>query len=108
MARKVSTARSPANDAAKAPKRGDLVVEEIKRWIVTRELKPGDRLPKEADLQELFSVSKGTVREALKSLEVQGFISVSTGPSGGATVVEVPLERTFQLVQNYLFFKELD
>jgi GntR family transcriptional regulator, transcriptional repressor for pyruvate dehydrogenase complex len=108
MARKASTARSPANDAAKAPKRGDLVVEEIKRWIVTRELKPGDRLPKEADLQELFSVSKGTVREALKSLEVQGFISVSTGPSGGATVVEVPLERTFQLVQNYLFFKELD
>jgi DNA-binding FadR family transcriptional regulator len=108
MARKASTARSPANDAARAPKRGDLVVEEIKRWIVTRELRPGDRLPKEADLQTLFSVSKGTAREALKSLEVQGFISVSTGPSGGATVVEVPLERTFQLVQNYLFFKELD
>lgn len=108
VARKASTARSPANDAVRAPKRGDLVVEEIKRWIVTRQLKPGDRLPKEAELQELFSVSKGTVREALKSLEVQGFISVSTGPSGGATVVEVPLERTFQLVQNYLFFKEVD
>ncbi len=100
--------RRPANDAFKTPKRGDLVVEEIKRWIVSRELKPGDRLPKEAELQEMFSVSKGTVREALKSLEVQGFVSISTGPSGGATVVEVPLERTFQLVQNYLFFKDVD
>ena len=95
-------------DTLKTPKRGDLVVEEIKRWIVTGQLKPGDRLPKEAELQAMFSVAKGTVREALKSLDVQGFISVSTGPSGGGTVVEVPFERTFQLVQNYLFFKDVD
>lgn len=94
--------------AFRTPKRGDLVAEEIKRWIVSRELTPGDRLPKEAELQEMFSVSKGTVREALKSLDVQGLISISTGPSGGGTVVEVPFERTFQLVQNYLFFKDVD
>lgn len=100
--------RAVPTEPFRTPKRGDLVVEEIKRWIVTRELKPGDRLPKEAELQEIFSVSKGTVREALKSLDVQGFISVSTGPSGGGTVVEVPFERTFQLVQNYLFFKDVD
>lgn len=106
--RKQATARAPASETFKSPKRGDLVVEEIKRWIVTRELKPGDRLPKEAELQAMFSVSKGTVREALKSLDVQGFISISTGPSGGGTVVEVPFERTFQLVQNYLFFKDVD
>ncbi|HKU97914.1 MAG TPA: FCD domain-containing protein [Vineibacter sp.] len=106
--RRVAAARTIAGDPLRAPKRGDLVVEEIKRWIVTRELKPGDKLPKEAELQAAFSVSKGTIREALKSLDVQGFISVSTGPSGGATVVEVPFERTFQLVQNYLFFKGVD
>ena len=45
--------RRPSNDAFRTPKRGDLVVEEIKRWIVSRELKPGDRLPKEAELQEI-------------------------------------------------------
>jgi DNA-binding FadR family transcriptional regulator len=89
-------------------KRGDMVVEEVKRWVAERRLTPGDKLPKEAALQELFGVSKGTAREALKSLEVQGLVTVSTGPAGGATISEVPLERTFQLVQNYLFFHDLN
>src|SRR5712691_6011610 len=92
----------------RAPQRGDLVVEEIKRWIADRKLAPGDKLPKEDQLQTLFGVSKGTAREALKSLEVQGLVTMSTGPAGGATIGEVPLERAFQLLQNYLFFRELD
>ena len=85
-----------------------MVVEEIKRWIAEERLRPGDKLPKEAALQQLFGVSKGTAREALKSLEVQGLVTVSTGPAGGATIGEVPLDRTFQLVQNYLFFRDLN
>ncbi len=84
------------------------MVEEIKRWIAERRLAPGDKLPKEDELQELFGVSKGTAREALKSLEVQGLVTVTTGPAGGATIGEVPLERALQLLQNYLFFRELD
>ncbi|WP_112186850.1 FadR/GntR family transcriptional regulator [Ralstonia sp. GX3-BWBA] len=88
-------------------KRADLVAEELKRLITQRNLKPGDRLPQEIKLQETFGVSKGTIREALKSLEVQGLVSVSTGPAGGGTIVEVPLDRTFQLMQNYLFFKDI-
>ena len=92
----------------RTPKRGDLVVEEIKRWIAERRVAPGDKLPKENELQELFGVSKGTAREALKSLEVQGLVRVSTGPTGGATVGEVPIERAFQLLQNYLFFQKVD
>ena len=92
----------------RTPKRGDLMVEEIKRWIAERRLAPGDKLPKEDELQELFGVSKGTAREALKSLEVQGLVTVSTGPAGGATIGEVPLDRALQLLQNYLFFRELD
>lgn len=88
-------------------KRADMVTEDIKRLITQRNLKPGDRLPNERDLQDLFSVSKSTTREALKSLEVQGLITISPGPGGGATIREVPLERTLQLVQNYLFFKDV-
>lgn len=89
------------------PKRSDLVAEEIKRLMTSKNLVPGDRLPQETELQEMFNVSKGTVREALKSLEVQGLIKVSTGPGGGGMAVEVPLDRAFQLLQNYLFFKEV-
>jgi GntR family transcriptional repressor for pyruvate dehydrogenase complex len=97
-----------AVSSVRIQKRGDMVVEEIKRWIAERRLKPGDKLPKEAELRELFGVSKGTAREALKSLEVQGLVTVSTGPAGGATIGEVPIERTFQFVQNYLFFRDLN
>lgn len=88
-------------------KRSDLVAQEIKRMITEKNLSPGDRLPRESELQAQFEVSKGTIREALKSLEVQGLITISTGPSGGGTIVEVPLDRTLQFLQNYLFFKEV-
>ncbi len=86
-------------------KRADLVAQEIKRLITERNLRPGDRLPRELELQGYFAVSKGTIREALKSLEVQGFVTISTGPSGGGTIAEVPLDRTLQFMQNYLFFQ---
>src|ERR1700730_16361308 len=76
--------------ALKTQKRGDLVAEHVKRWITARSLRPGDKLPKENELQRLFSVSKGTAREALKSLEVQGLVTLRTGPQGGATVAKVP------------------
>jgi GntR family transcriptional repressor for pyruvate dehydrogenase complex len=69
----------------RAPKRGDIVVDEIKRWIAEHRFVPGDKLPKEAQLQALFGISKGTAREALKSLD-----------------------RAFQLMQNYLFFRRLE
>ncbi|WP_284618546.1 FadR/GntR family transcriptional regulator [Aquabacterium humicola] len=102
---------APSNDPqfdAKALKRGDLVAEQVKRWITEKNLRPGDKLMKEGELQAHFGVAKGTMREALKALEVQGLVRISTGPNGGATVVEVPLQRTVQSVQNYLFFKEVD
>jgi GntR family transcriptional repressor for pyruvate dehydrogenase complex len=38
---------------------------------------------------------------------VQGLITVTTGPRGGGTIIEVPLDRTLQLLQNYLFFKDV-
>lgn len=93
--------------AIKQLKRSDLVAQEIKRLITEKNLSLGDRLPRESELQTQFQVSKGTIREALKSLEVQGLITISTGPSGGGTIVEVPLDRTLQFMQNYLFFKEV-
>ncbi len=102
----MDTPKSPTL-AIRQLKRPDLVAQEIKRLITEKNLSPGDRLPRESELQAQFQVSKGTIREALKSLEVQGLITISTGPSGGGTVVEVPLDRTLQFMQNYLFFQEV-
>jgi GntR family transcriptional regulator, transcriptional repressor for pyruvate dehydrogenase complex len=88
-------------------KRSDLIVEEIKRWIVVEGKKPGDRLPKEHELIAIFGVSKGTVRESLKSLEVQGLVKLQTGPNGGAYISSVSYEVTAQLLGNYFFFAEV-
>ena len=102
----MTTSRAAAL-SIKPLKRSDLVAQEIKRLITEKNLSPGDRLPRESELQTQFQVSKGTIREALKSLEVQGLVSISTGPTGGGTIVEVPLDRTLQFMQNYLFFQEV-
>ncbi len=49
-------AKAGAAIEIKQQKRGDLVAEEIKRLITEKDLKPGDRLPREVELQQLFSV----------------------------------------------------
>lgn len=88
-------------------KRTDEIVDAIKRMIVEHGLGPGDRLPQERDLLAQFSASKGTVREALKSLEVQGLISVRTGPGGGAFIERMSEGRAMSLLSNFLFAKNL-
>lgn len=95
------------NRGSRAIKRGDQVAELIKRQINDGQARPGKRLDKEAELQQQFNVSRGSIREALKALEVQGLVSLSTGPDGGATITRVPLARAFQSLQNYLFFESI-
>ena len=44
----------------KRQKLSDVIVESVKRSIVTDALKPGDRLPTERELMESFQCSKGS------------------------------------------------
>ena len=84
-----------------------LVADEIKEWVVKKDLKSGDKLPNESEMIDLFGVSKGTVREALRILEAQGLISTKTGPGGGSIVAKVSVERTRALLANYFYFQDL-
>lgn len=88
-------------------KLSDQIVDRVKWWLMAESMRPGDRLPQEKDLVELFGVSRGTMREALKALEVQGLIQVSAGRSGGAVVARVPYETAANLLGNYFYFKDL-
>ena len=45
------------------------VVEQIREAIVEGRLKPGDRLPPQRELKDLFQVSRATVMEAMRVLE---------------------------------------
>ena len=88
-------------------KRGDLIADALKQWIVNSKLRPGDRLPSEKQLTEKYQVGKASVREALKSLEVQGLIRTTTGPTGGSFIAEVSETRILNHLQSYFFFKDL-
>lgn len=93
-------------EAPRRIKRADQIVESVKRWVVVNGKQPGDRLPNERELMEQFQCSKGTVREALKSLEVQGLVTIKTGPNGGAILERVPFEKASQLLRNFLHFEQ--
>jgi GntR family transcriptional repressor for pyruvate dehydrogenase complex len=57
----------------------DTVVERIREVIEQGPLKPGDRLPTEAELTEQLGVSRTVVREAVSQLETLGLLSVQRG-----------------------------
>lgn len=88
-------------------KKSDLVANHIKNWIVQQSLAEGAQLPQEKELIALFGVSRGTIREALKALEVQGIVSVRPGPGGGASVARVTVQTTVEMLSNYFYSRNL-
>jgi GntR family transcriptional regulator, transcriptional repressor for pyruvate dehydrogenase complex len=61
------------------------VAGQLREAILAGRYAPGDRLPTERELTREFGVSRTSVREALRALEAQGF--VSPGPGTARTVV---------------------
>ena len=97
----------PAFRSLPRRKLSDVIADEIKRWVLVEGRVAGDRLPQEQALTAQFLCSRGTLREALKSLEVQGLITVSTGPNGGATIATVSYECSARQLRNYLHFQTI-
>ena len=67
-------------------KRSEVVALQIVQDIVARNLNAGDKLPLESEMLTTYGVSRATVREALRLLEVQGLITIRPGPRGGTVV----------------------
>lgn len=65
----------------------DDVLRQLKKSIIEGVYKPGDKLPSEKTLMETFNVSRGSLREALRTLEELGFIIIKSGVLGGAYVL---------------------
>ncbi len=55
------------------------IVRQIQNLIAERRLQTGDRLPSERELAELLSVSRASVREALRVLSAMGLVEVRPG-----------------------------
>jgi GntR family transcriptional repressor for pyruvate dehydrogenase complex len=63
----------------KAKKIYEEIVEQIKQLMAGGDLKPGDRLLPERELAERLQVSRASVREAIRALEMMGFVDIRPG-----------------------------
>jgi GntR family transcriptional repressor for pyruvate dehydrogenase complex len=54
-------------------------VDQIQTLILRKKYKPGDRLPSERSLAEQFHISRHSLREALRILDVLGLIEIKVG-----------------------------
>jgi len=63
----------------------EVVLAAVEEQIITGKLRAGDRLPAERELATQLSVSRASVREAVRALEALGIVrsGVGQGPEGG-------------------------
>jgi len=68
------------------PKASDVLADDLRERIIRGDFPEGTALPPERELVTQTQMSRTTVREALRILEVQGLVRIKTGRSGGAFV----------------------
>ena len=57
------------------------VADDICNYVEQKELKNGDKIPSERELSTMLSVSRNSVREAIRELESRGILKVHPGKS---------------------------
>jgi GntR family transcriptional repressor for pyruvate dehydrogenase complex len=91
------------------------VAKQIER-VILKKLQPGDKLPSERELAELLRVSRGSIRDAIRGLELLGLVEPRQG--AGTLVREVSadslvnpfanaLKRRKELVSELLDFRKM-
>ena len=84
---KSDTNRRPVQlSPMQVPKASDVLADELRERILRGEFPEGTALPPERELVAQTRMSRTTVREALRILEVQGLVQIRTGRAGGAYV----------------------
>jgi len=56
-----------------------MVVEQILESLQNEEFKPGEKLPSQRDLADMFNVGLSSIREAIKALDVMGYLEITQG-----------------------------
>ncbi|MBM4350166.1 MAG: FadR family transcriptional regulator [Deltaproteobacteria bacterium] len=84
------------------------VVSQIQEAILEGRLNTGERLPGERQLRETFHVSRGTLREALRTLEQKKLVQIRTGMRGGAIVCPVNTQPVSESLDLLLRYQKID
>jgi len=84
----------------------DKIIKQLKELIATGQLKPGDRLPAERALVEMFQVGRGYVREAIHKLEFYGLLK--TNPQSGTYVSGLGIKILDNIITDVINFNKDD
>ncbi len=68
---------------------GEQVYEQMKQLLIEGEWAPGEKIPSENELADMFNVSRITVRQALQKLNVLGLLETRFGEGSFVKVVDV-------------------
>lgn len=90
----------------------EAIVKQLQDLISSNKLKPGEKLPPERQLAEELNVSRTSIREALRTLEMMGYLESKVGISGGTFVKDITMETVVSpfskiLVRNGNFITDL-
>jgi GntR family transcriptional regulator, transcriptional repressor for pyruvate dehydrogenase complex len=69
----------------------DEAIEKIKEMIISGALRPGDRLPREADLAQRLGLSRSSLREAVRALSLVRILDVRQGDGTYVTSLDAAL-----------------
>lgn len=86
--------------------RADYAVHQVRSYIFSNGLKPGDQLPGEYELAKHLKISRPTLREAIKGLSVSGLLE--SRPRTGTRVSEFAFERVVEAIVDHFYLSELD
>ena len=88
--------------------RKNKVYEEVARQIerlILKKLKPGDKLPSERELAEMLQVSRSSIRDAIRGLELMGLVEPRQG--AGTIVREISADSLVNPFANALKHKQV-
>ena len=97
---------TPAGRSRKPERAAIRIARELVKRIRRNRLRPGTQLAAEHKMVEELGVSRATVREALRFLELQGALRIKTGPGGGPVVGEPGAEHLASALSLHLEFSD--
>lgn len=94
----IRTSKADIFNTVKKKRAFEEVSAEVKRLIFKGLLRPGDQLPSENELASRLGVGRQTMREAIRYLELSGFITTKKGAKGGAVITDTVLNSISNLL----------
>lgn len=77
------------------------VLDRLKNYIKEEQLRPGDRLPSERVLVDQLQMSRSSIREGLRAIELLGLIETRRGE--GTFLRSYQSYRTLDLLATFIF-----